>query len=284
MSSHDPKPNTWAPPVVFVAVGFALGFFAQAVSAYNTVAGWIRPPPLPKVAEEYLMIEVRDGPIRESLKRISEQVEGLRFVIPKWLEESDAAAARMLDYFCSRNEFTMVSNFSSADDPDRQAMIADCHDTATSSLLIGTYALKSFDPAPISTLKVDFAVLTNQDGVVDAFDGFIDGGLTGTPPCLKSENSEDCLADLSSTETAADLPPIGLGETLILPIFFAYQFNWRVGPSDSPMSGNHATDGWAPTPLRFPARVMLGDRILIETPRPMHETASLRQGFYETRG
>ncbi|MBP7002710.1 hypothetical protein [Amaricoccus sp.] len=289
MSSVPPdapkkEPAKWAPPAILVAVAFFLGLFASTMGAVATVKGWFREPPLPKVGEEYLMIEVGEEGLDGTLKGLPEQVQGLRIVVPKWLDDAPAMADRLREVFCDGNEVTMEAAFTPEEADRRDALIQDCRDSAEQTLLVGTYALRSFDPTILTGLTIDLAVLENEAGYMDAYDGFVAASLDAGKKCLVWAMDEECVANWTSTEALGDLPPVGPGETLIVPIFLASMFGWTVSDPEDPAAGSSAHDGWAALPMRFPAKVSLGDRTLIAAPRAMHETPSLRQGFYAGRG
>lgn len=285
-----PKPRPaerpkWVPPVFFAIAAFGIAFFGDMLDTVQTVRGWFVDPPLPVIAEEYLMIDLGyDEDLRTNFQGIEEQVQGLRVMLPAWLDTIDADADRMLTAFCDHNEYTMAGAFNTPEAPERLSLIADCRATASLQIIFGTYALKSFDSKPLTGLRIEVAVLTNDMGYVDAYDGFIGGALSRDHTCFESSISMECMASWTSTEVFDEIPTLGPGEMVVLPIFVTYNFQWSQYEDGSTQPVFQSFDGLAATPFRFPATVYLGDRVLIAAPRPMNETPSLRQGFYEGRG
>lgn len=289
MSDSDPGPlqppasrpeRKWTPPLLLAAAAFLLGLFGDMADTTSRIASWIRPPPLPQISEEYLMVEMEPGlDLRDSFAKISQQVQGVQMIRPDWTTNLDAQVDKAKRVFCHR----AVALIAPQGDAD---LAAACLNDADTQMLLGTYALRSFNPDPITGLRIQFALLDNEAGAVDAYDGFVDGLLSTDPPCFKTQIAGDCVARRVGDEIVADLPVLDAGEQLIVPIFASVRVVW------SPDSlgalgvdpGEPLYDGLAPTPFRFPAKVFLGDRVLIDSPRAMRETPSLRQGFYEGRG
>lgn len=262
----NPARKPWVPPAILAACAFAVGLGAGAMSFGEKLWTWFGPAKLPAVSEEYYMIRLVDGAadaeaLRSQLTTLTGQVKGLKVVMSPWLDDTGTAVAQAVTTFCRQ-----------AQDP------ADCAVTVQPVVLLGTYGLKSFDPRSLTGLRVDLAALKSGSGVVDAYDGFIDGALSAEKKCLVSGMSGACLADWTGEETVADLPVLGPGEMVLLPIFLSVQMSYQEA------DGNWLSDGLAPTPMRFPARVSWDGRDLIAHPREMHETPSLQQGFYEGRG
>ncbi|SMO77072.1 hypothetical protein [Paracoccus laeviglucosivorans] len=280
----------WTPPLILAALAFLLGLFGDMADTTGRIAGWFRDPPLPKISEEYLMVELEPGiGIREGFERIAEQVQGVRMVQPAWLLHLDDQVMQATQVFCAGSAGSLAMG-GEGDDPVPAETVAGweaaCRSDTRADVILGTYALRSFDPDPLTGLRIELALLDNDQKAIDAYDGFIDGSLSQDPPCFKSSISDECVADRVGTEMMDGLPVIGPGEQLILPIFASVRLVWDQAAIESAGidAGETMYDGLAPTPFRFPARVYLGDRVLIENPRPMNATPSLRQGFYEGRG
>jgi hypothetical protein len=281
-SARKPAGNKrvdWKPPVLFAALAFSTALAGDALDLVRTVSALVVDPPLPKVTEEYLMIEIAEGNLDFTLGQLTTQIAGLRILRPAWLDEIDRMTDEMRQHFCQVNEFNMESAFAGRA-AEREAEIARCLAEAVPTVLVGGYALRSASPEAVEGLAVELAVLTGIDGPTDAYDGFLSGRLSAGQACFVRmiDGIEDlCVATWSETEVVTDIPALGPGEQVLIPIFLSVGFLWE-------RDGSMAGDGFAPSPFRFPARVMLGDRVLIGSPRPMLETPNLRAGFYVGRG
>lgn len=258
----------WVPPVVLAALAFSVGLGAGVFNLAEKVWSYVGPPRLPVVTEEYLMVSLVEGALdgeslRAQLATLATQVKGLKVVTPTWLSGIEGEVDRMVMLFCEQA-------------PEAQRL--SCRAEARTRVLLGGYALKSFDSRPIGDIGLTLARLESGLGWVDAYDGFVDGALSPDKRCLVSGLSGACMADWQGDETLTDLPTLGPGEMMLVPIFLSVQMSW--GAPD----GNWFSDGYAPAPLRFPARVTWEGRDLIAHPREMRETPSLQQGFYEGRG
>lgn len=282
LPADKPSRRQWVPPVLLVMLGFGLALLGDVVNLATTASGWFREPPLPKVSEQYLMIEATEGDLRRAITGIASQVPGLQVTVPKWLEADLVRIGETKTQFCETNQFTREDAFPKPEDPGRLALIQDCLTNATETLLIGTYAIRSFEAGPLNNLSVEMAVLTNSEGTVNALDGFVGGSLSQEDRCFFSDGLGRCVATWTENETVNKLPEIGAGEMVLLPIFVSAQFRWTY--IHSPPDGDPTFEGFALTPFRFPIRVKVGDRILIASSRPMNETPSLREGFYVSRG
>ncbi|CAN7600249.1 hypothetical protein LJR225_004526 [Phenylobacterium sp. LjRoot225] len=283
-SKERKKGAAWAPPAAFAAAAFVIGLGGSAVGLTKTMVEWVRPPPPPKIGQEYLMIEGSDEDIKTNLQGVMEQVPGLHIVLPDWLRNIEADTARLKRHFCENNEATSLHNFSSAADPARKRLITACEDQAQQKILIGAYGLRSFDKEAVADLEVDVAVLSNTSGVIDALDGFVPGQVSAKSNCFLSSLSEDCIATRTQTRTLKDLPMVGPGEMTLIPIFLTVQFVWKDSDVEAAGGSGAPYDGYAATPFWFPTQVRSGKRVIIQSPRPMNETPSLSKGFYEGRG
>ena len=275
----------WAPPAALAAAAFVLGLSGSAVGLTKTVIELVRPPPPPKMGQEYLMIEASPGEdIKTTLQGVMGQVPGLHVVLPDWLKTIEADTARLKKVFCEHNEVTLPDNFSSAADPARKRLIAACEEEAEATLLVGAYGLRSFDKEPVADLQVDVAVLSNTEGAVEALDGFLPGQISVKSNCFVSSLSGNCIATRTRTKTLDALPTAGPGEMILIPIFLTVQFVWNESSVEAAGGSGRAYDGYAAAPFWFPTQVRSGKRIVIQSPRPMNETPSLKKGFYEARG
>lgn len=280
----------WAPPAALAAAAFVVGLSGSAIGLTKTVVDWVRPPPPPKMNQEYLMIDASademtpDGDIKETLKGVTEQIPGVHVVMPEWLKTIEADKARLRTFFCEHNEVVLTGDFSSATDPARTKLVSACEEAATEKVLIGTYGLRSFHKDPITDLQVDVAVLSNPDGAVEALDGFLPGQISVKSNCFVSSLSEQCTATRTRTKTLDGLPEIGPGEMVLIPIFLIVQFQWGEASIEAAGGSGMAYDGYAAAPFWFPTQVRSGKRIVIQFARPMNETPSLKKGGYEARG
>lgn len=271
------------PPYAFILAALVLGIGLDAADATKQFVSLFESPKY-AVSEEYLMVRF-DSPEQMDLtvSKLNEQVSGVRFLDPDRIRSLLAMETDARSFFCSNNESTYPEAFPDQNDPKRLQLIEDCISDANSWALLATYAVKSFNSDPISDMSISYWEVANEAGYIDAFDGFIDAEIKPESDCLWGGDAEDCLATKVSAGTLIDIPTIGPGETVLMPLFVTWHFTWhRINPAGG--VENLGYGGVAKTPIRMPLSVDVGSTQIIERSRPMRATANLVPGFYEGRG
>lgn len=266
-SDHEAPQKDWTPPLLFAAIAFASALLGDFLGVAEKIYGWLSPSSLPAVSERYIVIDLEtEGDLDAKVEKLTAQLSGVRFVRSKWLTDDavTSATGTAVAHFCSN---------ATAAEMNRVESMEKCVKETRTRVRLGTYALQSHDPKPIDSVDFDLAELWNEGGVIDGYDGFLNGRLNSSPDCFLNPKLGHCLATRRGTETLR-LGPIATGETLVVPLYLLVLLEWS----------DQAHDGLVVAPARFPSQVRLGDRILIEVPREMNETPTISLGTYEGRG
>lgn len=285
-TDHMPRPENQgrkkSPPYALALIAIILGVGLDIADVTQIIRGlFVRPTY--EFTNEYLMVEVGHGENLELvIETIQEQIAGVRFFDPDRTRQLLNSEAQARNVFCEDNEQTYTEAFGAYDEPERVALITACLDNVQSWAVLANFAIKSFDPRPLRQIEITFDDFSNPNGSIDALDGFIDAEVR-EDGCLYDRLLEVCVAQRTGSGSIVDLPDLGPGETVLIPLFVAWHFTWTAFDENG-VGNMMGYDGVALTPVRMPTSIRIDGTLVTETVQGMRATANLVPGFYEGRG